>query len=117
MCCSLKWLSGILSECPTQLEIQNLNVQILSKLLLEPYQDGVLKSEVVLSLTHPSLYLSAYGVLIPGDQVEDNSSFEPLIHSLARKGVYVLEEDTTIVSSSMLAQDMPFREVRSDFTV
>lgn len=85
--------------------------QALSNLLLEPYQDGMLKDDVVISLTDPSLYASAYEAFFPEEHVK-STSFEPLIHSLARKGEYVLEDDTNIVTSSMLAQDTPFREVR-----
>ena len=72
----------------------------------------MIKNDVILSLTDPSLYASAYEAFFPGDHVK-STSFEPLIHSLARKGGYVLEDDTNIVTSSMLAQDAPFREVRS----
>lgn len=106
LCCSLKWLSGILSESPLWQEKQDLS----KHLLLEPYQDGILKSDVVLCLTSPSVYLSAYNILFPNDRVEGNS-FESFIHWLAKKGAYVLEEDGTIVTDPMLAQDVPFREV------
>ena len=99
--CSLKWLSGILSESP---EVQE---QVT---LLEPYQDGKLKNSLVLLLTNPSLYISAYEVLFPGEHV-DGGSFEPLIHGLAKKGGYVLEDDTNIVTGPMLAQESPFMEV------
>lgn len=94
-------------------EVQNLDRQALSNILLEPYHDGMLKTDLILTLTNPSLYISAYEVLFPGEHVK-SGSFEPLIHSLARKGGYVLEDDTNIVTSSMLAQEAPFREV-SDF--
>lgn len=116
LCCSLRWLSGILLESPAQhAEVKNLDRQALSNLLLEPYHDGMLKNGLILSLTNPSLYIGAYEVLFPGQHVKnrsfENRSFEPLIHSLARKGGYVLEDDTNIVTSSMLAQEAPFREV------
>lgn len=88
----------------------NPNRQALSNILLEPYEDGMLKKDLIHSLTDPSLYISAYEVLFPGQHVK-SKSFEPLIHSLARKGGYVLEDDTNIVTSSMLAQVAPFREV------
>lgn len=104
--CSLKWLSGILPE-----SLQNLNGQALSGILLEPYKDGRLKKDLILSLTNPSLYVSAYEVLFPGEHMEPGS-FEPLIHSLAKKGGYVLEDDTNIVTGPMLAQEVPFMEVR-----
>ena len=83
-------------------------------LLLEPYQEGLLKHETVVALTNPSLYSDAYSVLFPGDKLNEEASFEGLIRSLARRGGYVLEDDSTIVSGSMLAQQVPFREVRLD---
>lgn len=111
LCCSLRWLSGILLESPAQhAEVQSLDRQALSHLLLDPYQDGMLNSDLILSLTNPGLYIGAYEVLFPGEHVKSRS-FEPLIHSLARKGGYVLEDDTNIVTSSMLAQEAPFGEV------
>ena len=99
--CSLKWLSGILSESPGVQE---------QATLLEPYHDGKLKNSLVLLLTTPSLYISAYEVLFPGEHV-DGGSFEPLIHGLAKKGGYVLEDDTNIVTGPMLAQESSFMEV------
>lgn len=109
--CSLKWLAGVLSE---SLEKQSINRQALWIMLLEPYQDGILRSSLVLSLINPSLYSSAIRALFPGDSVpQQGTSFEPLIHSLAKKGGYVLESDGTIVTGSMLAQEAPFREVSS----
>lgn len=84
----------------------------MSRLLLEPYQDDILKRELVCCLTSPSLYLGAYSVLFPSDSVKLlGDSFEPLIHGLAKRGVYVLEEDSTIVTDPMLTQQDPFREV------
>lgn len=89
-----------------------MNRQALWSMLLEPYQDGILKNSLILSLTNTSLYSSAIRVLFPGDRVpQQGTSFEPLIHSLAKKGGYVLESDGTIVTGSMLAQEAPFREV------
>ena len=90
--------------------MEALKRQDLSSLLLEPYQDGRLKHDLVLSLTNPGLYASAYEVLFPGEQVEE-STFEPLIHCLAKKGSYVLEGGTNIVTGPMLAQEAPFLEV------
>jgi hypothetical protein len=84
--------------------------QALSSILLEPYRDGMLRKDLILLLTDPSLYISAYEMLFPGEQL-NSQSFEPLIHGLARKGGYVLEDDANIVTSSMLAQEAPFREV------
>ena len=102
--CSLKWLAGVISEDSFHQKPH------VCSLLLNPYQDGVLKRELIGFLTRPNLYLSVYSILFPGGDVE-SSSFEPLIHSLARKGGYVMEDGDVIVSDSMLAQTKPFREV------
>ena len=104
LCCSLRWLYGILSKHPEA------GYAIKSSILLEPYQEGLLRNEIVHALTNPSLYASAFGTIFSRDQLKD-TSFEGLIESLARRGGYVLEDDSTIVSGSMLAQQVPFREV------
>lgn len=82
----------------------------MTGLLLDPYQDGNLKDEIVDVLTNPNIYWSAYNVLFPGEQVVA-SSFEPLLHCLGKKGGYVVEDGDIIVSDSMLTQTEPFREV------
>ncbi len=104
LCCSLRWLYGILSKHPEAGHFTR------PSLLLEPYQEGLLKNETVLALTNPSLYYNAYSAVFPGDKLKE-VSFEGLIQGLGRRGGYVLEDDTTIVSGSMLAQQVPFREV------
>lgn len=106
MCCSLKWLSGVIAVNTLQDDTHSL--------LLEPYENGILKSNVIGSLTNPNLYLSAYGVLFPDEHVK-NGSFESLIHSLARRGGYVLEDNDVIVTDSMLSQENPFREVNTGY--
>lgn len=61
-------------------------------------------------LTDAKLYVSTYCVIYPGENVE-NGSFESLIHNLAKRGGYVLEDDDVVVNGSMLAQKQPFGEV------
>ena len=68
-----------------------------------------LKSEAVALLTDPNLYLSAYGVIFPQESLQ-RGTFWPLIHGLARHGVYLMEGDTA-VNHTVLAQNSPFREV------
>ena len=41
----------------------------------------------------------------------NESSFERLIHNLAKRGGYILEDDDVVVNCSMLAQKQPFGEV------
>lgn len=101
--CSLKWLAGIISVGQCQSHETH-------GFLLDPYHEGVLRDEVKDALTSPSLYHSAYNVLFPNERV-GGSTFELLIHSLAKKGGYILEENGVIVTDSMLAQTEPFREV------
>ena len=109
LCCSLRWLYGILSKHPTTSDRGYL--LRLSHLLLEPYQETtLLKHETIVALTSPSLYVQAYDVVFPGEHLAE-SSFEAVTQGLARKGGYVLEDDGTIVSVPMLTQQVPFREV------
>ena len=72
-------------------------------------QDTQLRSEVVALLTDPNLYLTAYGVIFPQESLQ-RGTFWPLIHGLARHGVYLMEGDTA-VNHAVLAQNSPFREV------
>ena len=72
-------------------------------------QETQLRSEVVALLTDPNVYLSAYGVIFPQESLQ-RGTFWPLIHGLARHGVYLMEGDTA-VNHTVLAQNNPFREV------
>lgn len=114
LCCSLRWLYGILSKHPTTPDPGYM--LRLSHLLLEPYQENLLKNETILALTSPTLYVQAYDVVFPGEHLPE-SSFEAVTQALARKGGYVLEDDGTIVSVPMLAQQVPFREVRQEMCI
>ena len=73
-------------------------------------QETQLRNEVVALLTDPNVYLSAYGVIFPQESLQ-RGTFWPLIHGLARHGVYLMEGDTA-VNHTVLAQNNPFREVR-----
>ena len=84
----------------------------VKQLLLSPYQRSTLREEVVNILTTPTLYVSAHGSIIPDDQLDsDSSSFWPLIQSLAKRGIYVIEEDEAVVNHSVLSQRDPFKQV------
>ena len=72
-------------------------------------QETQLRSEVVALLTDHNLYLTAYGVIFPQEALQ-RGTFWPLIHGLARHGVYLMEGDTA-VNHAVLAQNNPFREV------
>ena len=72
-------------------------------------QETQLRNEVVALLTDPNVYLSAYGVIFPQESLQ-RDTFWPLIHGLARHGVYLMEGDTA-VNHTVLAQNNPFREV------
>ena len=66
---------------------------------------------MVALLTAPNLYRSAYKAIFPSE-TPDSNSFWPLIHGLARHGIYLLEDDDVAVNHSVLAQTAPFRKVR-----
>lgn len=83
----------------------------VKKLLLSPFQRGTLKEEVVNLLTSPSLYICAYGTILPKEQLGSDNTFWPLIQSLAKRGIYVLEENEVVVNHSVLAQKNPFKQV------
>ena len=83
----------------------------MKQLLLSPFQQGTLKEEIVNLLTSPNLYICAHGTIIPNEQLESDNTFWPLIQSLAKRGIYVLEEDEAVVNHSMLAQKNPFKQV------
>lgn len=113
MSCSLKWLCRILSESFFLEELEErrlLSKGAIQKMFLEPYSHGRLKKETIDLLTDPSIYLNAYLTIYSGGKVEEDS-FECLIHNLAKKGGYVLEDNDIVVNGSMLAQKVPFREV------
>lgn len=75
-------------------------------------QESELKGEVVMLLTDPNLYLSAYNTIFPQDlEPLERGTFWPLIHRLARHGVYLVEGNDTAVNHTVLAQNNPFREV------
>ena len=65
---------------------------------------------MVALLTTPVLYHSAYRAIFPSE-TPDTTSFWPLIHGLAKHGIYLLEDDDVAVNHSVLAQSTPFRKV------
>ena len=83
----------------------------VKQLLLSPYQRSTLREEVINLLTSPNLYICAHGAIIPNEQLEGDNTFWPLIQSLAKQGIYVLEEDESVVNHSVLAQKDPFKQV------
>ena len=87
------------------------NCVTVKQLLLGPYQKGSLKEEVVHLLTSPNLYLCAHGTIIPNEQLGGDNTFWPLIYSLAKRGIYVMEEDESVVDHSVLEQRDPFNQV------
>lgn len=99
---------------PSQLqeEVGGVEPRITVKqLLLSPFQRNTLREEVINLLTLPDLYICAHGTIIPNKKLESDSTFWPLIQSLAKRGIYVLEEDEAVVNHSVLAQKDPFKRV------
>ena len=75
-------------------------------------QESELKGEVVALLTDPNLYMGAYDAIFPQDpEPLEGGTFWPLIHRLARLGVYLVEGNDAAVNHTALAQNNPFREV------
>ena len=110
--CSLRWLSSVVPPCQLEGEVGSDGSRVTVKqLLLSPFQQGSLKEEVINLLTTPNLYICAHGTNIPNDQLEGGNTFWPLIQSLAKRGIYVLEEDEAVVNHSVLAQKNPFKRV------
>jgi hypothetical protein len=83
----------------------------VKQLLLSPYQRTTIKGEVVHLLTSPNLYICAHGAIIPNEWLEGDNTFWPLIQSLAKRGIYVVDEDESVVNHSALAQKDPFKQV------
>ena len=83
----------------------------VKQLLLSPYQRNTLREEVINLLTSPNLYICAHGTIIPNERLEGDNTFWPLIQSLAKRGIYVLEEDESVVNHSVLAQRDSFKQV------
>ena len=109
--CSLTWLHGIISESSSlQLFQAKKPHKSFKNVLLNPYHHQNLKKDLIDLLTDPNVYASTYCVIFPREKIE-TGSFEILIHNLAKRGGYVLEDDDTVVNSSMLAQKDPFRKV------
>ena len=82
----------------------------IQQLLLVPYHEGALREDIVLILTIPDLYTSVYNAILPNEQPKE-ATFWPLIHSLARRGIYVIEEEGDGVNHAVLAQRSPFKKV------
>lgn len=98
LCCSLRWLAGMLpSHHSTIPLLQN---------PLSPH--GTISRELVARLTEHSVYSTVLSRVLPGEKAD---SFSSLIHILARHGVYILERDSLPVTSALLSQRKPFREV------
>lgn len=114
LCCSLRWLATLIP--PRQLEEQvdsdgGKGVTV-KQLLLSPYQRNSLREGVVKVLTTPSLYVSAHGSIVTDEILEcGNNSFWPLIQSLAKRGIYILDEDEAVVNHTILSQRSPFKQV------
>lgn len=104
--CSLRWLSGMLPEDHSN------DRKHIQQLLLNPYHEGAFREELVLILTTADLYTSIYNAILPNEQPKE-LTFWPLIHSLARRGIYVIEGDGDAVNHAVLAQRSPFRKVNS----
>lgn len=89
----------------------------VKQLLLSPYRRSTIKEEVIHLLTSPNLYICAHGAIIPNEQLEGDNTFWPLIQSLAKRGIYVLDEDESVVNHSVLAQKDPFKQVSLQITI
>lgn len=81
---------------------------------------GGLKPEVIGLLTNTAYYFQVYCAIFPSESLQTGSrddeenltcTFWPLIHGLARHGVYAVEEGGCTVNHAALAQRNPFREV------
>ena len=89
----------------------------VKQLLLSPYRRSTIKEEVIHLLTSPNLYICAHGAIIPNEQLEGDNTFWPLIQNLAKRGIYVLDEDESVVNHSVLAQKDPFKQVSLQITI
>ena len=115
LCCSLRWLSSVVPPKQLQEEVDTSSGTservTVKQLLLSPYQRSTVKGEVIHLLTSPNLYICAHGSIIPNEQLKGDNTFWPLIQSLAKRGIYVLDEDESVVNHSVLAQRDPFKQV------
>ena len=115
LCCSLRWLSSVVPPRQLQEEVGSGNGTngrvTVKQLLLSPYQRSTLREEVINLLISPNLYICAHGAIIPNERLEGDNTFWPLIQSLAKRGIYVLEEDESVVNHPVLAQKDPFKPV------
>lgn len=82
------------------------------QLLSSPYDHDGLNQQVVAILIDPSLYLTVFARIHSEEDIKRGGDFSSLLQSLARQGVYVLEDEARVVNHSVLAQSSPFREVR-----
>ena len=115
LCCSLRWLSSVLPSSLLREEVASEGIRdtplTVKQLLLSPFQRSTLKKEVVNLLTSPHLYICAHGAIVPNEQLDSDSTFWPLIQGLSKRGIYVVDEDETVVNHTVLTQRDPFKQV------
>lgn len=114
LCCSLRWLATLVPSRHLEEQVDGHGGRrvTVKQLLLSPYQRNTLREEVISILTTPTLYISAHGCIVPDDRLDpDSSSFWPLIQCLAKRGIYVIEEDEAVVNHTVLSQRDPFKQV------
>lgn len=136
--CSLAWLRGVCIDTDKLLDAPFLvcggvlprNICVVSGIhddvwLLDIHVSvqlsGGLKPEVIGLLTNTAYYFQVYCAIFPSESLQTGSSddednhptctFWPLIHGLARHGIYAVEEGGCTVNHAALAQRNPFREV------
>lgn len=85
---------------------------------MSPQPSGGIKPEVIVLLTNAACYFQVYSAIFTSETLsiessddEGNRTFWPLIHALARRGIYAVEEGGCTVNHAALAQRTPFREV------
>ena len=74
--------------------------------------NGKLKPEVIALVTAAVLYARVFNAIFPSESLPvGDETFWPLIHGLARHGVYAVEAGGQTVNHAALSQTVPFREV------
>lgn len=74
-----------------------------------------LKPQIVHALSNAELYCLALANIY-SDPNYHNQNHCGILQALARKGVYVAEQNNTQLTETILIQNSPLKMVRSDFT-
>lgn len=68
----------------------------------DQYEQEHMKPPVIKLLLSPDLYCRVCGLILKGDQAASLQSYQSVIQTLSRKGIYVMEGDDTPVTEADL---------------